>query len=200
MDLASAGIGNAFATISWSDSLGSENVSEEDELGDANRSDLDLTLGYRFNRNWAAFVGYKDGETDIEFRVRDSDIVQNEYYREEGFFVGGSYSLHFKRAGVLSLTAAYILFDSDLRFTMGAEEEGDDEDEPPEFDDLEGTFSGDADGFSAGVTWVIPLSEKLAFRTFYKINRYELEVESDGMVFKPDQELRYFQIGLLYAF
>ena len=197
---ASAAKGNAFATLTWSDSVGSENISEEDELGDANRNDLDVTLGYRLNDNWAAFVGYKDGETDIEFRVRDSDIVQNEFYREQGFYVGGSYSWRFQRAGSLSLTAAYIRFDSDLKFTEGAEEEEDEEDEPTEFDDLEGTFSGDADGYSVGVTWVMPLTERLAFRTLYKINHYELDVESDGLLFEPDQELRYFQIGVLYAF
>lgn len=199
----SASIGNAFATVTWSDSVGSENISEEDELGDANRSDLDLTLGYRLNENWAVFAGYKDGETDIRFRVRDTDIVQDEFYREDGFYLGGSYSWRFQRAGTLSFSAAYIRFDSDLRFTEGFEEEGEEEeeeDEALEFDDLEGTFSGDADGYSVGVTWVMPLSEKLAFRTLFKINSYELEVESEGLRFQPDQEFRYFQIGLLYAF
>ena len=201
----SASVGNAFATVTWSDSVGGENISEEDELGDANRSDLDVTLGYRLNENWAVFAGYKDGETDIRFRVRDTDIVQDEFYREDGFYLGGSYSWRFQRAGTLSFSAAYIRFDSDLRFTEGFEEEEEqeeeeEENEPLEFDDLEGTFSGDADGYSVGVTWVMPLSERLAFRTLFKINSYELEVESDGLRFQPDQEFRYFQIGLLYAF
>lgn len=199
----SASLGNTFATVTWSDSVGSENISEEDELGDANRTDLDITLGYRFNDNWAVFAGYKDGETDIRFRVRDTDIVQDEFYREDGFYLGGSYSWRFQRAGTLSFSAAYIRFDSDLRFTEGFEEEGEEEEEEEEaleFDDLEGTFSGDADGYSVGVTWVMPLSERLAFRTLFKINSYELEVESEGLRFQPDQEFRYFQIGLLYAF
>lgn len=196
----SASINNAFATITWSDSVGSENISEEDELGDANRRDLDVTLGYRFNQSWAAFVGYKDGKTDIEFRVRDTDIVQNEFYREEGFYAGGNYSWRFDRAGTLSLSAAYIRFDSDLRFTEGFEEEGDDEEEELEFDDLEGSFSGDADGYSVGITWVMPLTEHFAFRTLFRINRYDLEVDSEGFLFNPEQELRYFQIGALYAF
>jgi hypothetical protein len=199
---ASAGIGNVFATLSWSDSISSQNISEEDELGEASRSDLDLTLGYRFNEHWSAFIGYKDGSTDIDFLVRDTDIVQQEYYREQGFYAGGSYSWRFQRAGTLSFTAAYIRFDSDLRFTEGfeEEEEEEEEDELPEFDDLEGTFSGDADGYSVGVTWVMPIGDRLAFRALYKINHYELEVEDDGLLFKPEQELRYLQLGLLYAF
>ena len=193
--------GKAYAAVSYFDSIGSENISEEDELGDANRSDLDLTVGYRFTDSWTGFIGYKDGETDIEFRVRDSDIVQNEYYREDGFYAGASYSLRFKNAGALNFTAAYIRFDSDLRFTEGVEGDDDEgEEEAPEFDDLEGTFSGDADGFSLGVSWVMPLTQHVAFRTLYKINDYQLEVDAEGMRFEPDQRLSYFEIGLLYAF
>ena len=196
----SVSAGNTYATVSYSDSVGSENISEEDELGDANRRDLDITLGYRLGEAWTAFVGYKDGETNIDFRVRDTDIVQSEYYREEGFYLGASYSLRFERAGTLSFTAAYIQFDSDLRFTQGVDLDDEEEEEPLEFDDLEGTFSGDADGFSIGVSWIMPLTASVAFRTLYKINDYQLEVDSDGMRFEPDQRLSYFEIGLLYAF
>ncbi len=193
--------GRVFGTVSYATSFGSTNVSEEDEIGDANREDLDLTVGYRFGRRWTGFVGYKDGETDIDLFVRDSDIVQDEFYREEGFYLGGSYALTFESAGTLSFTAAYIDFDSDLQFTEGVEgDDDDDEDEPTEFDDLEGNFSSGSDGFSLGISWVMPLSDGFAFRALYKINDYDLNVRDEGLLFEPDQQLRYLEIGLLYAF
>ena len=101
-------IGRAYAGINYSDSIRSENISEEDELGSATRRDVDFTVGYRITDNWAAFIGYKDGRTDIDFTVRDSDVAQDERYAEKGFYIGGSYSHQFSSAGTLSFTAAYI--------------------------------------------------------------------------------------------
>jgi hypothetical protein len=197
----SVSLGDAYVSLAFADSLNEQNISEEDEIGEASRTDLDLNLGYRLTDAWTLFLGYKDGETDIDFRVRDSDIVQDEYYREEGFYGGATYSWRLGEAGTVSFTLAYIAFDSDLRFTEGFEDDEEEEDgEPVEFDDLEGTFAGDAEGFSAGVSWVIPLGERLAFRTQYRINQYDLEVDTDAGRFEPDQRLGYFDVGLLYAF
>lgn len=200
----SAALGKFYATLLYGDSIESENVSEEDELGEASRTDLDLTIGYRIGRGWTLFGGYKRGETAIDFRVRDTDIEQRERYREDGFYVGASYAWRFERAGSLSLTLAYIAFETDLRFTAGFDEEdeedGEDEEEALEFDDLEGTFSGDSDGYSAGIGWVMPLGSRLAFRTQLKVNAFDLEVVHEGRTFRPDQRLTYFDVGLLYAF
>ncbi len=196
----SAGLGKAYASVSYADTLREQNISEEDEVGEAGRTDIDVTVGYRVSDAWTVFLGYKDGETDIDFRVRDTRIVQDESYREDGFYGGATYTWALGRAGALNFTLAYIYFDSDLRFTQGVDDDDDDEDEPVEFDDLEGTYSGDARGFSAGVNWVIPLSRSLAFRSQYKINQYDLEVTADGLDFDPKQRLSYFDVGLLYAF
>lgn len=203
----SASLGKAYASVSYADSLNRENVSEENEIGEATRSDLDLTVGYRLTDAWTFFLGYKDGETDLDLEVRDSTVVQNEYYREDGVYGGATYTRGLGRAGSLNFTLAYVAFDSDLLFAADIEEDDDEEedeedgqDEPPEFDDLEGRFSSDSNGFSAGVSWVIPVGRNLAFRSQYKIIQYDLEVTGDGMKFEPDQRLSYFDVGLLYAF
>lgn len=197
----SASLGKPYASVSYADTLGKQNVSEEDELGKATRRDLDLTVGYRVTDTWTLFLGYKDGETDIDFRIRDTDLVQAEYYREDGFYGGATYTWALGRAGSLNFTVAYTRYDSKLRFTAGVDEDDDDdEDEPLEFDDLEGRHSGDADGFSAGVSWVIPIGRSLAFRTQYRINHYDLEVTAEGQRFNPKQRLSFFDVGLLYAF
>ena len=195
----------AYANLSFADAFGTSNISEEDEIGTASRTDLDLTFGYRFNGNWTGFLGYRDGRTEIDFQVRDTDIFQEEYYREDGFYIGASYAITFQQAGTLSFNAALIDFDSDLRFTAGVEddEEEDDEEEDieaVEFDDLEGRFSGSSSGFSVGVSWVMPIANQFAFRALYKLNDYDLEVASDDGLFEPDQQLRYLEVGLLYAF
>ena len=190
-------LGKTYATLSYATDISEENVSEEDELGRASRDDLDITLGYRFNDHWAAFLGYKRGSTDLDLTQRDTTITQSEYYKEDGLYLGASYSWRFKRAGILSLTGAYIRFDSDLKFTAG--EDDPDEDDPIEFDDLSGKFSGDADGYSVGVSWVMPIGNSLAVRAQYKINEYDLEVKSDAGTFRPDQKFKYFDIGLMYA-
>lgn len=201
--------GNAYASITWADTLSDAEISEEDETGEASRQDLDLTLGYRLTDAWTVFAGYKDGRTDLNLRVRDSDIRQNERYAEDGVFAGVSYTLNLEKlAGTINFSLAYVRLDTDLKFTRGLEgdeedeeeEEEEEEDEPLEFDDLEGRSSGDADGFSAGVSWVIPVGRSLAVRAGYKINQYNLDVKSQGMRFKPDQRLSYFDVGLLYAF
>lgn len=201
----SVGYDRWYASLNFADSVGDENVSEEDELGEASRRDIDLTFGYRITDHWTAFVGYKDGETELNLTVRDTDIVQNEYYREEGWFAGISRAFRLGRAGTINLSAAYIRFDTDLRFTEGfdGEEEDDDEEEleePLEFDDLEGRSSGDSDGYSIGVSWVIPIAQKAAVRAQYKINNYDLEVRAQGQRFTPSQRLNYFDLTLLYAF
>jgi outer membrane protein with beta-barrel domain len=197
---ASAGFKRAYASLTYADSISDENVSEEDELGSASRQDIDLTIGYRVTDQWTLFLGYKDGETELDFRVRDSNVVQDEYYREDGLYAGATYTLPLNKAGSLNFSLAYIRFDTDLKFTEGVDEDDDPVGERVEFDDLEGKFSGDSDGFSAGVNWVMPLSNHLAFRAQYKINQYDIEVKSAGLKFKPDQRLSYFDVGLLYAF
>ncbi len=198
---ASASYGRLNATLTYTDTISEENISEEDETGSASRRDIDLALSWRLTDRWSMFAGYKDGKTEIDFRVRDSDLRQTESYAEDGLYAGLTYALPLGRGGTLNFSAAYIRFDSDLRFNENIDEEDDeDEVEALEFDDLEGRHSGDADGYSFGVSWVVPVADNLAVRTQYKFNRYDLKVRSDGQRFRPEQSLRYLDITLIAVF
>ncbi len=197
--------GKFYSSLALSSSLATENVSEEDEIGVAERWDADLTLGYRPTARWSVFGGYRAGSTDIDFSVRDTDIRQSEFYRENGLFAGASYTHSMGRSGSISLTAALSRYDTQLKFTAGVddeeeEEDGEGESEALEFDDLEGRSSGTSNGVSVGVSWLIPLENSFALNAQYKINLYDLEVSIDDQLFKPSQRLVYFTLGLLYAF
>lgn len=197
--------GKLYSSLTVSGSPATENISEEDEIGTAKRSDVDLTIGYRPDASWSVFGGYRAGSTDIDFTIRDTTINQSEFYRENGLFAGVSYSHSLGRSGSLSFSAAFSRYDTDLSFTAGfegdeAEEEESEEEEPVEFDDLEGRYSGKANGVSIGLGWVVPLEKSLALHAQYKINLYDLDVREDDSVFKPSQRLVFFNLGLLYAF
>lgn len=186
-----------FLMLSYGDSFGSNSVSEEEDVGDSNRTDLDITLGYRWNKSWNVYLGYKDSETDIEFRQRDTDIIRDEFYRKNGWFVGAAYRLHFEQSGTLSFSIGYIDLSTDNLFR--ADEDGDTEEEI-EFDDLSGRQNGSADGWSYGISWLIPVNDKMFFNTTLKVNDYEETITADGNNFSADQKLTYFNTGILYLF
>ncbi len=193
--------GKFYSSVAVSGSMSTENISEEDEIGSARRTDVDLNFGYRADANWAFFAGYRAGSTDIDFTIRDTETQQKEHYREDGLFAGVSYTIPLGRPGNLSFTLAYTRYNTDLKFTAGFEEDDDEDDEEPtEFDDLEGEYSGESDGYSIGINWVVPLGKALAMRAQYKVNVYDLDLSVDGARYQPAQRLVYFNLGLLYAF
>lgn len=185
-------------------SLDDADISEEEDVGEASREDIDLTLGYQINRNWSVFGGYKWGETEMDFVSRDPDDdgVFNrvsESYEQEGPYLGGSFSWDFETAGRLSLAIAYA--DLDATNTFGANTDDDEGDEPPEFDDLTGRVKGDTTGFSYGLTWTMPLSAKLLFQARLKVNDYQQDIRHEGRKYKDiDETLSSLHIGLAYVF
>ncbi|MES9945333.1 MAG: hypothetical protein ABW080_10285 [Candidatus Thiodiazotropha sp.] len=192
---------NYFVNLSYADSVGNTTISEEEDTGDAGRSDLDLTLGYRINDQLNLFVGYKDSETDIDFKLRDDGSLRREFYRKDGWFAGATYNIPLKSAGTLSFNLGYVDLKTDDRFR--ADEEDDDEDDEPEateFDDLSGRHSGDADGWSYGVNWLVPVNDRLYINTTFKINDYDQEIRFEGETFSADQKLTFFNVGVVYLF
>ncbi|PVV08666.1 MAG: hypothetical protein B6D77_11565 [gamma proteobacterium symbiont of Ctena orbiculata] len=192
---------NYFVNLSYADSVGNTTISEEEDTGDAGRSDLDLTLGYRISDQLNLFVGYKDSETDIDFKLRDDGTLRREFYRKDGWFAGATYNIPLKSAGTLSFNLGYVDLKTDDRFR--ADEEDDDDDDEPEateFDDLSGRHSGDADGWSYGVNWLVPVNDRLYINTTFKINDYDQEIRFEGETFSADQKLTFFNVGVVYLF
>lgn len=180
-------------------------ISEEEDLGNASRNDLDFTLGYQLSTNWTLFAGYKYGKTDMQFTPRDSgedeqQQVLNESYRHQGPFVGFNYSWRFEKAGSLSLSLAYAKLNATNIFAANTDE-GEEEEEQIEFDDITGRVTGNTKGFSYAINWTIPISSNLLFQTRFKINDYQQDITLDDLTFDDiDVDFTTLHVGVAYVF
>lgn len=199
----SASYDQFYVSYAYTGSLTDATISEEEDIGEASRSDQDLSIGYHLNKSVSLFMGYKNSETHVDFRLRDSDTVRDERYQQNGFFAGLSYGYTFKNRSRLNLSLAYVDLKTDNRFLSDIEddeEESEDESDILEFDDLEGRVSGDAEGYSAGISWIMPLSQSLAFNAAYKVNDYKETIKFEGERYTADSTVTLFTIGLLKVF
>ncbi len=187
-------------------SLEDADISEEEDIGEASREDIDFTVGYQINRNWSVFGGYKYGETEMDFvsrEAQDDGLFSrvSESYEQEGPYLGASFSWDFETAGRLTLAIAYADLDATNTFGANTDDDDEDEDEAPEFDDLTGRVKGDTTGLSYGVTWTMPLSPQLLFQARLKVNDYQQDIRFEGERFKDiDETLSSLHIGLAYVF
>lgn len=209
---ARVGYSDFYAAVNLASSLSDADVSEEGEIGDASRTDMDVTIGWNINPSLTVFGGYKTGETEIDFRVRDSVLedvndpnVQSSFtdsFEESGLFFGVAYGVSLQDAGQLSFSIAYADMDADNKLVATVDETEDDGD--VDFDDLSGTYSGDVDGYSAAAVWSIPVGERMVYQALVRYNRYEQSIDDtvQGQRFKFDVDERFveFGMGLYYAF
>lgn len=197
---------DTYLNLSYAGSISDEDISEEEDIGKATRTDIDLTFGYNLTNEWTVFAGYKDSETDLELSLRDDEgSSRSEFYKKDGFFIGASYSIDLEDSGSLTFSAGYTDLDSDNLFLADIEEEDecDDDceiDELEEFDDLSGRVSGTADGWSLGISYLVPVNQNMAINVSYKVNDYQEDISVENKVFTADQRLRFFNVGLIYLF
>jgi hypothetical protein len=209
-------MGNWQLALNASSTLANANIAEEEDIGEASRKDLDLTLGFRVTKNWSLFAGFKYGKTEMSFVPRDFDEeidedeeggeedeavtleLTDESYSQKGPFIGASYSWQFEKAGSLSVSLAYASLDATNNFSANTDEE---EEELAEFDDLTGQVKGETKGFSYGLSWTMPLSSNLLFQTRFKINDYQQDIVVDGERFENiDETFTTLHVGLAYVF
>lgn len=178
-------------------------MSEEDFVGEADRTDLDLIVSRRVTDALSLFVGYKIGETELDSILRDDEDAggprRDEYFRQSGLFVGASYTWAFEDAGRLSLSLAYADLDAENRF----EDDGDGPDpgDPPEFDDVAGKQDADSSGYSFNLTWTQPLKGNLLYRAKLRMNSYEQAIDFQGQRFANIEERSTALLtGLVYVF
>jgi hypothetical protein len=193
-----------YAVVNLADSLAEADVSEEEDVGNASRYDRDISLGYQVTPNWGVFVGYKIGQTTIDYYTREdldnggAAPAREESYKQEGPFVGVSYAKKFDRAGKISLSLAYADLDATNKFTGDVET---DDDEEPEFDDLTGTVKGKSTGLSYGIRWSIPVSGNLLYYASYKVNDYQQDLTVDGKKYDNiDETITYFTTGIVFVY
>lgn len=193
--------GRFSTAVNISGSIADADVSEEDYTGDASRTDFDLIAGYQVLNNLNVFVGYKSGETELDLVGRDEEdpIRGTESYQQSGPFVGVSASWRPTETGKLDVSIAYAALDADNKFISdgGELEPG----EEIEFDDIQGSTSGDSSGYSLSVSWTMPITGNLLFRTRYRYNSYEQDIEFEGAKFNDiREESSSLTVGVLAAF
>lgn len=196
-----------YAVVNLADSLADADVSEEEDVGTASRYDRDISLGYQVTPNWGVFVGYKTGQTTIDYYTREdlddggTASAREESYRQEGPFIGVSFAKKFDRAGRISLSLAYADLDATNKFTRDIETDDDEDAEEPEFDDLTGTVKGNSTGLSYGIRWSIPVSGNLLYYVSYKVNDYQQDLTVDGKKFENiDETITYFTTGIVFVY
>jgi hypothetical protein len=196
-----------YAVLNLADSLADADVSEEEDVGTASRYDRDISLGYQVTPNWGVFVGYKTGQTTIDYYTREdlddggTASAREESYKQEGPFIGVSFAKKFDRAGRISLSLAYADLDATNTFTRDIESDGDEDDEEPEFDDLTGTVRGNSTGLSYGIRWSIPVSGNLLYYVSYKVNDYQQDLTVDGKKYNNiDETITYFTTGIVFVY
>jgi len=196
-----------YVVINLADSLSDADVSEEEDVGDASRYDRDISLGYQLTPSWGVFAGYKSGKTTIDYYSREaldeggSVAAREESYKQEGPFVGVSYTKKFDRAGKLSLSLAYADLDATNKFVQDVEGDDDDDTGKPEFDDLTGTVKGKSEGLSYGIRWSIPVSGNLLYYASYKVNDYQQDLTVDGNKYDNiDETISYLTTGIVFVY
>ena len=126
------------------------------------REDTSLALGITMVDGLNVYVGYMAGETTIKnitgFRSTQSPRYTQKY-REDGFFVGASYSLPIQNLGTMSLSAGYAFMD-------GAYDDN---------DALKFDYDGNADGLSVGATWSAPLTTRIGYYLDLRYQIYEFD-------------------------
>ncbi len=216
-----------FSTLSYSRNMQDISISEEEDIGSANRYDIDFTFGYRFTPSWSVFAGYKDNETELSLSPGDPEELDNiglgglqrdESYQQDGFFIGVGYTKVINK-NVFGLSLAYADLDTENQFFSDVADDDDDDDagdildspfdiidlagliDPDlEFDDLTGVQQGVSRGYSFGAHFLSPITENLYFQAQYKINDYEQTIEFLDLEFDADETYESLLVGVVYLF
>ncbi len=195
----------AYVSIKYDTSF-SDNFTDADNgftkaNSEVERNDFSITVGYNVWQGLNAFGGYMVGKTTVTPDPRYIDnpgaqqnnsqcvttvpcfptVISNlakdhellslsayeQKYEEKGFFLGASYGLPVQQLGTLSLSIAYALMDGEYtdNYLEGTAN-------PQAFD-----YQGDSKGFSLGLTWSAPLTEKSGY--FVDIRRQEYDMDAD---------------------
>ena len=171
-----------------------ENLSQE---VDFDRLETAIAIGYRVTDQFAAYVGYR--YADVEFDGAGS---------LNG--VGVDFSIDFQQRGPL-IGASYVIPKTILNGTLVANGavtclKGDLDNEldvPAPLDNINFDIEGDAVGLNAGVSWAMPLSDRLKLVVGGDVSSYRFEddddeTDFDELIVRLRGELRYgFDAGSL---
>lgn len=199
-----------YISINGAWSINEAGVSEEEETGEADRYDYDLTLGVNLSDHITLFGGYKLGKTEIDFTARDTEDTAgsgrfSDSYEESGPYLGASWQYYFANSSKISLSIAYAWLDAKNK--LGAkpdddsgEDNGNGDSEEFEFDDFTGRVDSDANGFSIGLRWSIPLGDQLGYYALFRLQRYDQDLEQNATRVSITEQFTELGMGLSYVF
>lgn len=169
---------------------------QEDTYLNITRVDYSTAIGMNVWETVNIFAGWKFGETAVNsFSNARSiqagnfqDINFELYFREEGPFVGTSYTYKHKDKGNLSLSLAYAQMAGEIELKSIVQKE---------------ILDGDTTGLSYGLEWSGPLSNNMIYKLGYKAHRYRFKQDglaSNGEDFSSDVLFNMFYLGVANYF
>jgi hypothetical protein len=155
------------------------------------RQDFALTVGYSLLRNWSLSFGYKYGDTSYDWTDHELDgkdgnevgtATKNNNFVAKGPFIGIGYNLPLWK-GVLAFNVAAALLDGEI--TTSRKHEPGDSDKMKLFNrDRTELVKASATGFTLGVNWNQPITERLSYSILLQGFKYDFDA-SRG-VFRDD--------------
>lgn len=167
------------------------------------REDVGITFGYSISDNVSLFAGFTRGETSgiatdsyesnlatfpADSKFRNSTVS----FKEDGPFIGVSYSHYLQGSGSFNFSAAYAQLNGEVAIDTFE----------TALDSGVTTFStdaitGDANGFSYSVTWSDRFSDSVLYNISLKSTKYKFDapLTSSGDDFDFDEIYKIFSIG-----
>ena len=195
--------------LNIANSLGDTDISEDGEVGSAERSDIDVVFGWQIRNDVTVFAGYKQGETRLDLLTRededstDPQIPFRNTFEEKGPYIGVAYTHRLSRAGQLTYSLAYARLDGENSLENANADPAQPANEL-DFDDLQGVFKNSAEGYSVGMKWSLPVADDIYYTSLLRMNRYQQDIAGDiGSAFKSfsvDETFIDISIGFVYLF
>lgn len=128
------------------------------ETFDGRRNDYSFSVGYTVTTRSALYFGYKNGRTGTSGNLGGTSV-----FRENGFFIGGTYGWQIAKKGVLSLNLALADLDGDIKFNT------------PALPGLALNSVSETTGISYGIAWQSRLNDNYNYSVSLDRHAYEFK-------------------------
>ncbi len=166
--------GNFYGLLSYDTSINAASEVDEGRQLTANREDYVINFGYKLPYGFDIFAGYKDGQSNVTSRILGSSDVKEFVFRDNGPFVGISFTQSLNKYGNLSLSTAYASMRG--RVKRGGSIPGGSLD-----------ITGDTTGLGLSLIWSIPVTDNQIFSAGFKTHRYDFT--SDNIEYEQNFDM-----------
>ena len=150
----------------------------------SDRDESGVAVGYKLSPEVAVFVGYRTSETNAS-----GQPTSTLSFKDDGFFLGGSYALNLTESGSLTFSFAHAWLDSDF-----------DESLPVFGLPLQLQASGDGSGAKFGVRWRDFFNSHWGYTLAAERFDFEFDVKGDNNDLDLEESDTTLSLGLFYVF